>query len=123
MRKKLEEKNVKVTVWSGESISLEEQELHLNACRDSEEILVCSSHRPYITKLMNNPAFVVDEVMLNSSQTGIIQVIGRLPNWALSLRKVQVKRILSDEERKIRADRLRKIRLSVGDRHDRQISE
>lgn len=98
-------------------VMLEEQEIVINASRTNPMASIYVTDRRWITKMdkkvvANPQQFRVKEV---HRQLGSGEIIGKtyeFPAKFISIRSKEVKRDLTDEERKKIADRFRKIRNS-----------
>lgn len=98
-------------------VMLEEQEIVINASRTNPMASIYVTDRRWITKMdkkvaANPEQFKVKEV---HRQLGSSEIIGKtyeFPAKFISIRSKEVKRDLTDEERKKIADRFRKIRNS-----------
>ncbi len=91
-----------------------EQECHFNILRASyinekvPEILVCCSYQNYITILAKSEFFKLEEVLLSThinAKNRILQVTGRMPIKALTVRKKIPQ--FSEKEKEIRRQRLK----------------
>ena len=102
--------NYEIARTSSSAIGMDEQECHFNiiARSDNEnfKIVVDSSYQSWITKLSKCELFELKYVLVSTLNNNILQVSGILDKKGLTLR--MRKRIISEEERQKRSERMKK---------------
>lgn len=98
------------------SIGLLEQEMHITRLRvgylnpELPEIQVTCSDQTMITRLSKSEFFILNDVVISSNERNkdfILEISGNLELNGLTIRKK--KHVFTSEERKMRADRMRKL--------------
>ena len=113
-------KNLEILGLRTANISRGEQELHINIVaqgfEDSskEEALICCSTPKYILKLSRNCNFTLQSVLksegLNEGNGRVLQITGKIYDTKRIVLRLKKKTQLSEEEKKIRIERLAKAR-------------
>nr|DAH15389.1 MAG TPA: hypothetical protein [Caudoviricetes sp.] len=89
------------------ALSIDEQELHINANRDEDFAIAYCSDRTWITKMDKLVAKSPDLfVVVAETEHGKTY---RFPKRLISIRRSVVSRTMSDEQRQAAADRLRNL--------------
>lgn len=98
-------KDLQVSYADANSISLEEQEFHVNEPRspenDKEVVLICCSHQPRITELAKSSRFTIKSAIVSKSPSSkgfILQVTGFFED-AKGIIISKKKREISEEQR------------------------
>lgn len=89
-------------------LGLEEQELHISAAREDDFAIAYCSDRTWVTK-MDKLVSKAPSLFKVISDNGVVKTY-KFPKRLISIRSSIVKREMTDEQRKVAAERLKEAR-------------